>query len=105
MFTNTSAKVDVFESTIVISAVARRLLRFATINSVPELALNFGKTYLKLCAVCANMGDAEATTTAQTTKVRKAIEVSLCINVSHVNGRTPACQGRRSITTQLVAVW
>src|SRR5438093_8515380 len=103
MFTKTSANVAVLESTIVISGVATRLLRFATINSVPELLLNFGKTYLKLCAVWASTGVADATK-AQMTKVRIVIEVSLCIDVSHVNERTRACQGTFWITTQLVAL-
>src|SRR5215470_16084592 len=76
MFTNTSANVFVLASTIVISGVARRLLRFATMSSVPELLLNFGKTYLKPCAVWATAGETDATKAAPMTKVRTAIEVS-----------------------------
>src|SRR5438046_7943181 len=80
MFTKTSEKMPVLESTIVISGVARRLLRLAMINSVPRLLLNFGKTYLKLCAVWANAGDAAATKATQTMRVQAMIDLGLFIN-------------------------
>ena len=107
-FTKMSANCPVAESTRVISGVASRLLRFATISSDPNLLVNRGMAYLNPPAVWASAGEAAARNAMHATRVLKSPKRNLSINLSHVSERARRCQENvrnRSAISSVPAVY